>query len=127
MGPPEAVAHLTEVSEDVRAAVVFDGRGVLASTFDDPERARALASAAGELLASARNLRPTSDADVEHVAVSLGEASVYAVRADKRVVAAITRPRPNSTLVLYDLQTCLAESAAREPSAARVHSPDAPA
>ncbi len=127
MGAAEAVAHLTEVSEDVRAAVVFDGRGVLASTFDEVERARAVAAAAGELLAAARALRPSSDVEVEHVEVALPDAGVYALRSDKRTVAAITTPRPNGALVLYDLETCLAESAARRPAKARARSRDATA
>ena len=114
MGPGEAIDRLVEVSADVRAAVLFDGRAVLASTFDDAERAGAFAAAASELLDAASELRPSTDAAVEHVHAALGDRGVFVVRADTRTIAATVGRGAGSTVTLYDLKTCLEDSTGAE-------------
>ena len=51
-----ALADLTEISSQIKAAVVFDDRGKVAAV--DPARRRGVARAAAELLAAAEELKP---------------------------------------------------------------------
>ena len=100
----DALAHLTEISTQIEAAVVLDREGsVQAATVDD-ERAGRIARAALELFRQA-------DAQREQVLVQLDAAlaggSVFVVRDEERLIAATTGPGPTAGLVFYDLKSAL--------------------
>ena len=106
MDAREALADLTEISAQVRAAVVLDrAGGVEASTLADQTRARELAGAATRLLDAAAEVRHGEPATQVHAATR--EGSVFVVRADGRTIAAVTAADPTAGLVFYDLKTCL--------------------
>ena len=96
----QALADLTEISAQIRAAVVASGEGsVVAATLPDGPAA-ALARAGSGLLREA-------GARAVAVEARTGEASVFSVRDDVHVVAAVAAQGAASGLVLYDLRTCL--------------------
>jgi len=100
----QALADLVEISAQIEAAVLADADGtVLASTLVEGERAQAFARDAVELLKAA------AGAAGEPVQLEAGvpEGSVFVVRDDERLVAAVTGRDPTVGLVLYDLKTCL--------------------
>ena len=106
MDAREALADLTEISAQVRAAVVLDGGGgVTASTLADEERSRELARAAVRLLDAASEVRHGEQATQVHAATR--EGSVFVVRGDGRTITAVTAADPTAGLVFYDLKTCL--------------------
>jgi predicted regulator of Ras-like GTPase activity (Roadblock/LC7/MglB family) len=96
----QALADLTEISAQIRAAVVATPEGaVVAATLPDGAAA-ALARAGSGLLREA-------GARAVGVEARTGEASVFVVRDDAHVVAAVAGQGAASGLVLYDLRTCL--------------------
>ena len=104
-----ALAELTEISSQVQAAVLFDGAGaVQAATLPDEAAAARLASSARALLESAGELR---EAAVIQIEAATGEGSVFVVRDDERLIAAVTGPSPTAGLVFYDLKSCLRRAA----------------
>jgi predicted regulator of Ras-like GTPase activity (Roadblock/LC7/MglB family) len=106
-----ALAHLTEISSQIDAAVVLDGEGtVLASTVDD-DRAGRMAGAALELFRAADRQR---EQELVQLDVVLEGGSVFVVRDSDRLIAATTRSEPTVGLVFYDLKSCL-RSLAEEP------------
>ena len=106
MDAGEALADLTEISAQVRAAVVLDGAGgVAASTLADEQRSRELAAAAARLLDAAAEVRHGEPATQVHAATR--EGSVFVVRDGGRTIAAVTAAHPAAGLVFYDLKTCL--------------------
>ena len=91
MSPAEALSELTDVSTQVREAVLLEREGgVLASTLADDERAREFADAARAALEAA-----------------VPGGSLFVAAANGHVVAATTGPDEPAGLVLYDLRTCL--------------------
>jgi predicted regulator of Ras-like GTPase activity (Roadblock/LC7/MglB family) len=106
-----ALAHLTEISSQIDAAVVLDAEGtVLASTVDD-DRAGRMAGAALELFRAADRQR---EQELVQLDVVLEGGSVFVVRDSDRLIAATTRSEPTVGLVFYDLKSCL-RSLAEEP------------
>ena len=106
MDAAEALADLTEISAQVRAADVLDATGAVeASTLTDEERARELAVAAVRLLDAAGEVRSGAEATQLHAATRDG--SVFVVRSDGRTIAAVTAADPTVGLVFHDLKTCL--------------------
>jgi len=104
--PPaaDALAHLTEISTQIKAAVVLDREGtVQASTVDD-ERAGRIASSALELFRQADAQR---DQELVQLDVALSGGSVFVVRDEERLIAATTTPGPTAGLVFYDLKSAL--------------------
>ena len=108
MSPAEALADLTDLSTQVRVAVLAgrDG-GVLASTLDDDERSKQIASAARAVLETAARLRAHGDAQVRALEASLGDGSLFVASEGGVLIAATTGPEEPAGLVLYDLRTCL--------------------
>ena len=106
----DALTHLTEISTQIEAAVVFDREGtVIASTVDD-EKAGRLAGSALELLRAAAEHGTPSGAEAEELAqldVALHDGSVFVIRDEDRLIAATTAPEPTVGLVFYDLKSCL--------------------
>jgi len=96
----QALADLTEISAQIRAAVVASADGaVVASTL--PGHAAATLARAGSGLLREAGARAVG------VEARTGEASVFAVRDEAHVVAAVAAQGAASGLVLYDLRTCL--------------------
>jgi predicted regulator of Ras-like GTPase activity (Roadblock/LC7/MglB family) len=105
----QALADLTEISSQIRAAAVFDAKGeVSASTLDDPSSfvraVQALVAAAGE----------TRGGALTQLEAATGEGSVFVVREGDSYVAATTSPEPTVALVFYDLKTALRAATAEE-------------
>ena len=100
----DALAHLTEISTQIKAAVVLDREGtVQASTVDD-ERAGRIASSALELFRQADAQR---DQQLVQLDAALSGGSVFVVRDEERLIAATTTPGPTAGLVFYDLKSAL--------------------
>jgi predicted regulator of Ras-like GTPase activity (Roadblock/LC7/MglB family) len=108
MDPQQALADLTEISSQIRSAVLFDGSGdVLASTLDDEARAKELADAAGRLLEAAEQVRAGGEQPMTQLEAATREGSVFVVLDGLRRLAATTAPEPTVGLVFYDLKSCL--------------------
>jgi predicted regulator of Ras-like GTPase activity (Roadblock/LC7/MglB family) len=120
MDAQQALSDLTEISSQIRAAVVFDDKGKIAgSTLADTGRAEQLAKAAAELLAAAEEVK-TGDSPLTQLEVATGEGSVFIVREGKTRIAATTGPNPTVGLVFYDLKSTLRSvkpTAVRKPAA----------
>jgi predicted regulator of Ras-like GTPase activity (Roadblock/LC7/MglB family) len=107
MDAQQALADLTEISSQVRAAVVFDETGkVVGSTLGDSPRTDELAKAAGGLLAAAEAVNKGESA-LTQLEVATGEGSVFVVRDGKTVITATTGSNPTAGLVFYDLKSAL--------------------
>jgi predicted regulator of Ras-like GTPase activity (Roadblock/LC7/MglB family) len=104
-----ALADLTEISSQVeRAAIVAADGAVLASTFDDEERARRFADGARRLVEQAESVREARGlAGLGQLEVATIGGSVFVVRDGERLIAATTKPEPTVGLVFYDLKHCL--------------------
>ena len=104
MDAAQALADLVEISAQIEAAVLAltDGT-VLASTLADEERAQAVARDAVELLRGAAG----AAGEPVQLEAAVPEGSVFVVRDEERLVAAVTGRDPTVGLVLYDLKTCL--------------------
>jgi predicted regulator of Ras-like GTPase activity (Roadblock/LC7/MglB family) len=108
MDAGQALADLTEISSQIEAAVLAGADGsVDASTFADEERGRAVAAAAVELLRAADEARSERGDRLVQLQAATPEGSVFVVRDEKRLVAAVTGAEPTAGLVFYDLKTCL--------------------
>jgi predicted regulator of Ras-like GTPase activity (Roadblock/LC7/MglB family) len=107
MDAAQALADLTEISAQIDGAVLADASGALvASTFAQEERGKELARAAAELLAAASEARADGQ-ELVQVQAATPRGSVFVVRDENHVVAALTGSRPTVGLVFYDLKTCL--------------------
>ena len=105
----QALADLTEISLQVRAAAVFDAKGeVAAATLDHPEP---FIRAVQNLVAAAGEARGGSLTQLE---AATSEGSVFVVREGDSYIAATTTPEPTVALVFYDLKTALRASGAAE-------------
>jgi predicted regulator of Ras-like GTPase activity (Roadblock/LC7/MglB family) len=108
MDAQQALADLTEISSQIRAAVVFDDKGKVAgSTFPDSARADELARGAGELLAVAEGVKTGDGAELTQLEAATEEGSVFVVRQGKTRIAATTGVDPTVGLVFYDLKSAL--------------------
>jgi hypothetical protein len=117
MFPPmdanDALERLTQVSDDVSAAVVFQRGGtlrVLGSTVP-AEDAGELATLGDAMLAYADALRDGSQ--VRQLEAKTTEGGVYVVRKGERAVVATAGRDALSGLVQHDLRTVLADLAKR--------------
>jgi len=107
MDAAQALADLIEISSQIESAVIASRKGaVLASTFGDDARGKEVAALALELLAAAEKARGGGEPLVQLEAAT-GQGSVFVVRDERNVAAAVTTPKPTVGLVFYDLKTCL--------------------
>jgi predicted regulator of Ras-like GTPase activity (Roadblock/LC7/MglB family) len=120
----EALADLTEISTQIRFAVLVDAHGdVAASSVDDPAQTEAVARSARELLAAAQEAMGSGEARERLVQLqaAMPDGCVFLVQDEERLAVAITVPEPTAGLVFYDLKTCLrqvvGESLAPKPKA----------
>ena len=103
MDVSRALAELTEVSSQIRAAVVVDGSGaVVGATRDAGE---GLARAGRDLLAHATSMR--GGREPTQIDASTTAGSVFVLRDGGRTIVATTTPEPTVGLVFYDLRGCL--------------------
>ncbi len=104
MDAAEALKDLTEISSQIEAAILVSSDGTtLASTIEDDARSERLAKAAQALLEAA-----TADGGkLVQLEAATGEGSLFVVRDDERVVAAVTKAEPTAGLVFFDLKSCL--------------------
>jgi predicted regulator of Ras-like GTPase activity (Roadblock/LC7/MglB family) len=108
MDAQQALADLTEISSQIRAAVVFDEQGKVAgSTLPDAPRAEALARSAAELLAVAEGVKSGDGAELTQLEAATGDGSVFVVRQGPTRIAATTGVDPTVGLVFYDLKSAL--------------------
>jgi hypothetical protein len=108
-GPDQALADLTEISSQVEAAALFDGKGgIEAATLPD---ANGFVRAVQDLMAAAAEARSGTVTQLE---AATSDGSVFVVRDGDSYIAATTRPEPTVALVFYDLKTAL--RASRGPS-----------
>ncbi len=115
MDAAQALADLTEISSQIRSAVIVDGEGSLvASTFDDDDRARRVAEKARALLAAAEEVPGGSGRSLAQLEAATLEGSIFVVRDGDRAIAATTSPEPTVGLVFYDLKSCLRGAAGEE-------------
>jgi hypothetical protein len=106
MEAAQALADLTEISTQIKAAALFRADGsVDGATVADPSR---FVEAARALLSAADGIRAEPLVQLE--AATAG-GSIFVVRDGERVVAAVTGPEPTVGLVFYDLKSCLRTSA----------------
>ena len=108
MDAAEALSNLTEISSQIRAAVVTRSDGeVLGATLGDADRAQRFAAAARALVAGADEARGRSGTPIVQLEAATPAGSVFVVRDGDRLIAATTTPEPTVGLVFYDLKTCL--------------------
>jgi hypothetical protein len=106
VGVATSLGELLEVSEDIRAAVVFDPEdaSVSASTLED-DGAAEFAESASAMLRAASGMRTDKEATRLEVAVSGGR--VFVARSGRRAAAALTDADALSQLVFHDLRRTL--------------------
>jgi hypothetical protein len=104
MDADAALAQFLEVSDDVRAAVVFERGEPLASNLSEDETAE-IAGLADAMLAYAGRLR--KEADVKQLAAVTPDGDVYVVRQGERGVVAIAANGSLAGVVQHDLRTLL--------------------
>ena len=100
----DALAHLTEISTQIQAAVVFDREGTVLGSIVDDDRAGRIAARALELFRSAEK---QGNQELVQLDAALSDGTVFVVRDADRLIAATTGPEPTVGLVFYDLKTCL--------------------
>jgi len=109
--PERAAERLCELSADVRAAVLLDAAGSLASVSgDDSEQGRALGELARRLFEEVD--RATRDWDTEppeQLEVQVPGGAVFASRTARWTLAAVAKRGALSSLILYDLRALLGE------------------
>lgn len=128
MDAQQALADLTEISSQIRAAVVFDDKGAVAgSTLDDAARADELARGAAEILAVADGIKGADGGELTQLEAATEEGSVFVVRQGATRIAATTGVDPTVGLVFYDLKSALRNLDAPKPAPKRQAAPKKPA
>ena len=109
MDAAQALADLTEISAQIEAAVLAEADGsVVASTFRQEGRGEELARAAVDLVAAAGEARGNSGTpELVQIQAATPRGSLFVVRDESHMVAAVTGTKPTVGLVFYDLKTCL--------------------
>lgn len=114
MDADAALAQLLEVSDDIRAAVVFERGELLASNLSEDEAAE-IAGLADAMLAYAGTLR--KEADVKQLEAVTPDGDVYVVRQGERGIVAIAAPGSLAGVVQHDLRTLLGRLSQRSQEA----------
>jgi hypothetical protein len=107
----QALRELLDVSEDVVAAVLFDGEGEPLAASVGADEARSAAEIAVAMLAYADTLR--TDAAARRLEAVTPDGSIFVVREGNRAILAATGPDPVPGLVLHDLHTVLRKTGGR--------------
>jgi predicted regulator of Ras-like GTPase activity (Roadblock/LC7/MglB family) len=104
MDANDALARLLEVSDEIRAAVVFERGEPIASTLPDDEASR-IAQLADTMLAYASTLR--QQVAVTQLRAVTPEGDVYVLRRGEQGVVAVAMPESLAGLVQHDLRAVL--------------------
>lgn len=113
MDAAQSLSDLTEISSQIRAAVIVDEKGAVAgSTLAD---GAALAEAGRALLTRAAATR--GGAEPVQLEAATEEGSVFVLRDGGRTIVATTGPRPTVGLVFYDLKSSLRALGPAKPAA----------
>jgi predicted regulator of Ras-like GTPase activity (Roadblock/LC7/MglB family) len=115
MDANDALEELLRVSDEVRAAVVFEHGGEPVASNLPEEEAREIAGLGDAMLAYAATLREA--VEVRQLEAVTPEGDVYVVRHGERAVVAIAAPGSLAGLVQHDLRTLLGGLARRRRSA----------
>jgi hypothetical protein len=109
--PELALRYLDELSTDIRAAVLLDGRGALAAASGDAPGDE-LRDLTLKLLERADALAPF-EGQVSQLETTTDLGSVFAVRGDGWTVAVVTGRFALPSLMFYDLRSVLADLGTR--------------
>jgi hypothetical protein len=104
IGPEEAefaIAHLEELSPDLRGCAILDANGATLAASGPAERWTA--AAAGFLKAADE----AAGEPIEHVHVGTEDGEAFAVRHDGLAMVAVTERFTLASLVLFDMRTIL--------------------
>ena len=101
----EALAELTEISSQIEAAAIADGRDNVIAAI--PPDGASLAAVGDALLERAREARGREPAQL---AATTDRGTVFVVRDGDRRIVATTKPDPIAGLVFYDLKNCLSNA-----------------
>ena len=125
MDPAQALADLTEVSSQVRGAVIIGEEGALVASTFAGERGAAVAEAASVLLRSADEMpRESGRAELTQLQAVDPSGSVFVVRDQGgRAIAAVAERDATVGLIFYDLKTALRLAFEQEPKRASAKSP----
>ena len=108
MDAARALADLTEVSSQVRGAVIVDAAGTLAGSTFPRGGGEQVGAAAAALLRAAREMpRESGRAELTQLEAALPGGSIFVVDGGGHAIAALTERRPTSGLIFYDLKTAL--------------------
>ncbi len=113
MNVDEAIHDLLSFSSDVKAVAVIGEAGDVVAAAPSADAA-ALQSAAAGLWAAAEACVRSSAGPLEHVVVHVGHGAVAMLRDGSRGIVAVTGPQPAVGLLLFDLRTCLTDTAPGE-------------
>jgi predicted regulator of Ras-like GTPase activity (Roadblock/LC7/MglB family) len=123
MDAAQALADLTEISSQIEQVAIAGPDGtVVASTFDDDDRAARFVETARRLVDEAERVGETvSLPGLAQVEAATLDGSVFVVREGERMIAATTHADPTVGLVFYDLKHCLrsVDAAAAKPKRTR--------
>ena len=115
MDAAQALKDLTEISSQIEAAVLMASDGkMLASTLDDVARSERLSAAVKSFVDAAAEVPSDTGTGLVQLEAATIDGSLFVVRDDERIVAAVTRPEPTAGLVFFDLKSCLRAAAAEE-------------
>jgi hypothetical protein len=111
MDAAEALRDLTEISSQIESAVLISARGkTLASTLADESATERLSGAVRSLVAATEET--AGGRTLVQLEAATGDGSLFVVRDEERVVAAVTKSEPTAGLVFFDLKNCLRAAAA---------------
>ena len=111
MDAAAALRDLTEISSQIEAAVLVTAEGqTLASTLDDDGATERLSHAVRSLVEATAG--PAGERTLVQLEAATSGGSLFVVRDDERIVAAVTKPEPTAGLVFFDLKSCLRAAAA---------------
>jgi hypothetical protein len=106
-----ALKDLTEISSQIESAILITAGGqTLASTLDDEGATERLAGAVNSLVEATAETGSGRTLVQLEAATSAG--SLFVVRDDERIAAAVTKSEPTAGLVFFDLKSCLRAAAA---------------
>jgi hypothetical protein len=104
--PDLALEYLGELSADIRAAVLLDAAGALASCTEEEPAAQRMRDFAAELFERADQ---ADDLEVTQVEVSTGGAMVFGVRGENWTLAVVAGRLALPSLMFFDIRHVLGD------------------
>ncbi|MHB8060353.1 MAG: roadblock/LC7 domain-containing protein [Gaiellaceae bacterium] len=116
MDAGQALAELTEISSQIKFALIFDARGeLIEATLTDRPLAESVAFGAAALLACSTRAAGSERGEPIQVELAYSEGSLLFVRQDDLRIVALTAPDPISGLAFFELRACLRKLAEAKP------------